>query len=74
MKKGGDQVAEGEQEPKVSKNYGEPRQAFRYNREDWQTFVSLTPNGPSAELRGFIDWYIRKKGAKAPKRPPAPTE
>jgi len=74
MTKGGNQVAEDEPEAQPAKNYGEPRQAFRYNREDWQTFVSRTPNGPSAELRNFIDWYIRKKGARAPRRPAAPTE
>ncbi len=63
-----------EDEPTAKKNYGEPRQAFRYNREDWQRFVALAPDGPSAELRNVVDWYIRKKGAKAPKRPAAPTE
>ncbi len=63
-----------EDKPPPKKSYGEPRQAFRYNREDWQAFVALTPNGPGAALREFIDWYIRTKGAHAPKRPPAPPE
>ncbi len=67
-------MPEAEPNPAPNKNYGEPRQSFRYPREDWQAFVALTPSGPGAALRDFINWYIRKKGAKAPTRPPAPPE
>ncbi len=53
------------------------RITFRYPRADWQEFGAVAIDGDTtiaSAIRNFIDWYIRKKGAKAPRRPAAPTE
>ncbi|MEU6674859.1 hypothetical protein [Streptomyces sp. NPDC046925] len=55
----------------------EPRQ-FRALRSEWEPFgdaakvVHPTGRSPRAKvLREFINWYMRRPGAKLPERPPA---
>ncbi|MGY4928020.1 hypothetical protein [Streptomyces sp. 900105755] len=57
--------------------YGTPRRV-RMSDEDWSAFLDATkamfpegrsPRGPV--LRQFVQWYLRRPGAKLPERPPA---
>lgn len=44
----------------------------RVDDDDWADFGEITGVRHRAELiRAFIRWYLRRPGAKLPKRPPA---
>jgi hypothetical protein len=47
------------------------RALFSVDKEDWKRLGLLVGNTKRAALiRTFIDWYLRKPGAKLPARPP----
>ncbi len=50
---------------------GNPRRAFRYEDHDrWAQFLTLAGDKKASDvLRGFVDWYTHKPGAKMPRRP-----
>lgn len=49
-------------------------QHIRIPEEDWQAFNTATGGKGAATLRAFIAWYLRKRGAKIPARPPADSD
>jgi hypothetical protein len=51
-----------------------PISRFRIDATEWAAFGDAVPEGTdrSAVLRDFIAWYLRRPGAKMPKRPDAP--
>jgi hypothetical protein len=54
---------------------GTPRQAFRIDPDLVEAFREAVgrqepPADMSGEVRGFIAWYVRRPGARIPKRPP----
>jgi hypothetical protein len=56
---------------------GTPRQAFRLDPdlvEEFKDAVGRTdpPQDMSAVVRGFLAWYVRRRGAKLPARPERP--
>jgi len=56
---------------------GTKRQSFRLDQGLWDEFGAATqraepPADRTAVLRNFIEWYVGKRGAKRPTRPPAP--
>lgn len=53
-----------------------PHRPIRIERELWDPFGDLVGDRARAEvIRQFVAWYIRKPGAKLPKRPEiAPAE
>lgn len=49
-----------------------PRQTFRADPDDWEAFGAVAGHRQRGGLlRAFIRWYLRRPGAKLPKRPPA---
>lgn len=48
-----------------------PISRFRIDAEEWQAFGDAVPQDTdrSAVLRDFVAWYLRRPGAKMPKRP-----
>lgn len=47
-----------------------PTTPIRIDRDVWTEFGEAAgPKNRSAVLREFIDWYLRRPGAKLPKRP-----
>lgn len=51
---------------------GTDRQTFRLAAADWREFGEATTTAGTdraTELRAFVQWYLRKPGAKMPKRP-----
>lgn len=49
--------------------YGTKLQNVRVEPDLWAEFGELAEPDRSAVLRAFIEWYVRKSGAKMPKRP-----
>lgn len=47
-------------------------QHIRIPDEDWVAFNHATGGKGAATIRAFIQWYLRKRGAKLPVRPPKP--
>ena len=48
-----------------------PHRPIRVEDDLWEEFGRLVgPRNRSAVIREFIRWYVRKSGAKLPKRPP----
>ena len=45
-------------------------QHIRIPDEDWQAFNAATGGKGAAIIRAFIGWYLRKRNAKLPERPP----
>lgn len=48
--------------------------ALRISDEDWEDLGTVTDEqgtNRTAVVTAFIAWYLRRKGAKLPKRPPA---
>lgn len=63
--------------PNAESAYDKPRQ-FRVPDDQWLPFEEATKavhsegRSPRARvLREFMDWYMRRPGAKLPERPPA---
>jgi hypothetical protein len=48
-----------------------PIQHVRIPDEDWKAFNDATGGKGAATVRAFIAWYLRKRAAKLPERPPA---
>lgn len=48
-----------------------PVRTLRIPDPDWPDAVAVAPNGLSAILNQFADWYLRKPGARLPERPSA---
>ncbi len=51
---------------------GTPRQTFRLDRATWDRFgdvAEVAGRARSEVLVEFVRWYIREKGATAPRRP-----
>jgi hypothetical protein len=49
-----------------------PTTPIRIDRDDWAEFGEATAEmgtDRSKEIRAFVDWYLRRPGAKMPKRP-----
>ncbi|WP_282797869.1 hypothetical protein [Streptomyces sp. CC224B] len=44
------------------------------SEELWKDFAAAVPAGSdrSAEVRRFIEWYVRRPGAQPPQRPTTP--
>lgn len=54
-----------------------PTTPIRIDREVWAKFGDATAamdTDRSKTLREFVDWYLRRPGAKLPKRPDPPTD
>lgn len=56
---------------------GTPRQAFRLEEDLVEEFKDAVgradpPEDMSAVVRGMIAWYVRRRGARLPARPPRP--
>lgn len=49
-----------------------PQQKFRRDTETWEAFKAACPDGNrSAIINAYIDWHLRRPGARLPTRPPA---
>lgn len=48
-----------------------PISRFRIDADEWQAFGEAVPQDTdrSAVLRDFVAWYLRRPGARMPKRP-----
>jgi hypothetical protein len=48
-----------------------PISRFRIDGDEWKAFGEAVPRDTdrSAVLRDFVAWYLRRPGAKMPKRP-----
>jgi hypothetical protein len=56
---------------------GTARQTIRVDEESWEEFGAASESvgtDRSALIRDFMRWFVRKPGAKLPKRPAAPSE
>jgi hypothetical protein len=54
-----------------------PTTPVRIDRDIWADFGDATTTmdtDRSKAIREFIDWYLRRPGAKLPKRPAPPTD
>lgn len=53
-----------------------PISRFRIDADEWQAFGGAVPQDTdrSAVLREFVAWYLRRPGAKLPKRPEQASE
>jgi hypothetical protein len=47
-----------------------PIQHIRIPDEDWRAFNEVTGGKGAAVVRAFISWFLWKRGAKLPERPP----
>ncbi|MFI2184580.1 hypothetical protein [Streptomyces sioyaensis] len=48
--------------------------SVRIDDADWKDLKERAPDGDrSAAIKELVAWYLRRSGAKLPKRPDAPT-
>lgn len=49
--------------------------SVRINDEDWEGLAVRAPDGDrAAVIKQLVAWYLRRPGAKLPKRPPMTPE